>query len=845
MRLKFGLLLIFFCASIVNAQDDLSGNLIFTPYPSPYLSDWETNPTSLGQLTIINNNGSTDDVRVRAIVTKQDRGEVFRSVTNPIPLNGSPVQDVDNTTLISFSDASYSDDEFRRIVQMTGRLLEGEYTVCLTIEKLTGGMSATGICSDFTIQYPDAPRLMSPDDEENISTPTPYPNFEWVPVIVPPAYEIKYTFRIVEILPTQNPFEAITSNYPIYEDNQIRTNTFLYPIEAPELINGKTYAWQIQALDQYGFPPTQNQGKSEIFSFTINGTSGSGGGITIDYPANNDTIPWNYFPIIHKFEPYSDEYFSENIEFELFEEGTSLYTRPRELSWPYGPELSQEDALGGIDILQEESQYLPINRRLNETPVPPNFRRGKDYTWNADISIDDRSTTRLSGTLNGNFSVGMGKPILRQPPNNDTISPGNVNLLFTTSNSPSKLAPKFSILQSGGHAANFFNGAVHERWVLELSRNRDMSSASMVGDSIINPSIDLNQAIENQGAAIAAIYSDETRPYNATDTGWYYWRVKWLEDPDNISSDAYRYSDIYRFYIGARDTSRHETTTTPGSCMADCEAPPIPDAQKVPVTSAAVGAYLHIGLFILNVTEITWSGQSASGHGTIDVPFLRAPIRVAFNNIRVNADNKIYEGDVHAEYDNEGIIPANLLSPVGSITGMSDSEVEALNSYVNQAAHLVSAFTSSTPVGMPIGLDHMIDDRRYTIAVVGLNFKPEHAELNAMVALDFPELHGWIGLGAREICFHPDGLGGLGRGMLYLPADKDEFWSDDITLKLKGTKFSSDYSAVTDSGTFVRWDCSGFISLTISGEVIFGNNLLVEDLDDGQPELTKLKLNLK
>ncbi len=250
---------------------------------------------------------------------------------------------------------------------------------------------------------------------------------------------------------------------------------------------------------------------------------------------------------------------------------------------------------------------------------------------------------------------------------------------------------------------------------------------------------------------------------------------------------------------------------------------------------------MHIGLFILNVTEITWSGQSASGHGTIDVPFFRAPIRVAFNNIRVNADNKIYEGDVHAEYDNEGIIPSSLLSPVGSLTGMSDSEVEALNSYVNQAAHLVSAFTSSTPVGMPIGLDHNIDGRRYTIAIVALNFMPEHAELNAMVALDFPELHGWIGLGAREICFHPNGLGGLGRGMLYLPADKDEFWSDDITLRLKGTKFNSDYSAVTDSGTFVRWDCNGFISLTISGEVIFGNNLLVEDLDDGTPGTEPIK----
>lgn len=818
-------------------SQDITGILTFNPYPSPYFSDWETNPSALGSLTIYNNSRTVIDIRILAVVIKLDRGEIFRSTTNPITLTNKPVQIIDNTSLISFSDASFTDVSYQRILEQTGRLLEGDYTVCFIIENVTGAILAQDICADFTILYPSPPQLISPPDEENIDPLVTYPTFQWTPVIVPPAYEIKYTLRIVEILEGQTTLQAISANYPIYENNFIPNSTFIYPIDAPELEPGKNYAWQIQALDQYGFPPSQNNGKSEIFTFSkVGNTSGN---LTIEYPANNDTIPWNYFPVIFKFDPYSNDYFRCSVLFELFENGTSLYIRDRtgenEIRWPDGPELSQEDVLG-MDITQEESQYLPINKRLNDTPTPSFFNHGKNYNWTANIEIRTRTRTEISGSLNGNFSVGMGKPILMLPENNDTISAGSVNLLFKTSDPPSHLIPPFAIVQSGDHSANFFNGFINERWVLEISRDSLLNDAANIADSLIGEDVDLDYTINNTSEVINQLYKEISTPYNATDTGWYYWRVKWLENPDNISSIAYRESDIFRFYIETSDSTSGggDTTRTPGSCIADCEAQTIPLSERVAVTTASVGSSLHIGLFTINVTQIFWSGQTANGVGTINVPFFNAPIKVNFANIKVNSDNKIFEGTVNAEYDNEGIIPPALRSAGAMLTGLTDSEVETLNSFVTQSSRLVSAFTGGTPIGMPIGLDQIIEGRRYTIAIVGLDFTPERAELNAMIALDFPELHGWLGLGAKEICFHPDGLGGLGRGMIYLPVDKEYLWSDDLTIRLKGTQFSSDYTTVVDSGSFIRWDCNGFINLTLSGEVVFGNNLLVEDLPDGE-----------
>ncbi len=750
---------------------------------------------------------------------------MLRILTDPISLTGAPVQIISNPLSLHYPEIDFTDIEMRNNVIRTGRLPEGEYSLCVNIENLSGNVLASNICASFTINYPAPPQLISPANNERLELT--YPVFQWTPVTVPPNLTINYTIRIVEVLSGQNPSTAISSNYPIYENTRITGTTFMYPVDAPTLENGKTYAWQIQALDQYGTPPTQNDGKSEIFTFTKSSISGVGG-LTIVYPQNNDTIPWNYFPIIFRFDPYSNDYIRCEYTFEISENGRTLYTRNRTgsnaLNWPRGPRLSQQEALG-ITVSEIQSQHLAINKRQNETPAPPSFNRGRNYSWNADIEIESRTRTEITGTLNGNFSVGMGKPVLNQPHNADTLSRGTVNFSFLTSNPPSSLVPPFPILQSGGGAASFFNGSIHERWVLEVSRRSDMSEAQRVSNGFVGGELDLNTAIDNQSTALSAIYRNINVTYNANDTGWYYWRVKWLTNPDDSTSEAYRESEIYRFYVRDTVTQRDSTRPTPSSCIASCEAPPI--TNRTAVTTARAGSDLQIGLFTMRVTEIRWTGETAEGRGTIRVPFLRAPIKVNFRNIKVNTEGRIFEGIVRAEYDNQSVVPSSLTSPGRTIASLSESEIQNLYQYVNQETRRVTSFLGDSPIGLPIGLDKIVEGRRYTIAIVGLDFKIDKAELNAMVALDFPELNGWIGLGAKEICFHPNGLGGLGQGMLYLPNNVDLLWSSDVTVRLKRTQFSDDYRSISDSGTYVSWDCSGFLSMGISGEIRFGRNLLV------------------
>ncbi|MFN3695536.1 MAG: hypothetical protein ACK4UV_11050, partial [Ignavibacterium sp.] len=190
-------------------------------------------------------------------------------------------------------------------VQQTGRLLEGDYTVCISIENLTGAILANNICADFTILYPSAPQLIFPVNNDSFETNINYPTFQWMPVIVPPAYQITYTLKIVEILQGQIPSQAINANLPLYENNQITTSTVTYPIDALPLEPGKKYAWQVQVLDQYGFPPTQNNGKSEIFTFTKKKEIPQfvQNPISLTAPSNNEAIKsntpvfsWDFIP---------------------------------------------------------------------------------------------------------------------------------------------------------------------------------------------------------------------------------------------------------------------------------------------------------------------------------------------------------------------------------------------------------------------------------------------------------------------------------------------------------------------------------------------------------------------
>lgn len=258
-------------AARAHAQDPWDAILMVTPFPSPYLSDWETNPT-IASLTVINSGSQAQDVILYSEVRNQAGAviTVGRSDPQTIP-PGVPVVYNDLTQIAGTQEHDQATED---LVRRSGRLPEGEYEACVAVTNLSGFVLAQA-CMDFTIVYPDPPMLIAPADGDMVSSAAPI--LQWTPLQVPPDYSLQYVLQIAEVLPNQLPEAALSSNILHYENLDVGTTSLSYPVDGLPLESGKTYAWRVVAMDQNGYAAATNGGSSEIWSFGYeDGTGGSG-----------------------------------------------------------------------------------------------------------------------------------------------------------------------------------------------------------------------------------------------------------------------------------------------------------------------------------------------------------------------------------------------------------------------------------------------------------------------------------------------------------------------------------------------------------------------------------------
>lgn len=335
----------------------------------------------------------------------------------------------------------------------------------------------------------------------------------------------------------------------------------------------------------------------------------------------------------------------------------------------------------------------------------------------------------------------------------------------------------------------------------------------------------------------SSYFYDPSNPLftNAIGAVGFAWQVTALDPSGRPLSRNDGKSEVFSFYPlqKTKTDSVIKTTDTVAavdtagtSCVADCNAPA--PTSTTPATKAfAVGDSVTIGLFKLKITNLTAStGNALSGEGTIVVPFLHAPIKVQFTSVKVNDHNEIFDGQVIGKQDNGSPIADAAASATGTL-GLSSTELTAVSNYAKQPLKIVSSFTGSTPVGLPLGLDNYIDGVNMTIAIMGLVFTPTKATLNAVAEFPMPDLGPGVGIGvgARDISFHPHGLG-AGAGTLYL--------SQDLGYNRPGS-FGFVFRAPTasDSGTYLRWDCRGFQFLHVKAHAIFPRDWFTPDPDNG------------
>ncbi|MCK5171211.1 MAG: hypothetical protein KAQ75_15135, partial [Bacteroidales bacterium] len=327
-----------------------------------------------------------------------------------------------------------------------------------------------------------------------------------------------------------------------------------------------------------------------------------------------------------------------------------------------------------------------------------------------------------------------------------------------------------------------------------------------------------------------------SKSFTADTSSTYLWNFKLSYKKDSVRNDKELCdSNAVTSNDGIFKVTPSETdkdNACPGDCITELPSDKAPGSQSLKKDST-----ITFGKFKLKLGTVTGTPDYLSGDGSIDVPYLRGNILVEFNGLKVNSDNVVYEGEAYGKIDEDieysksdaDGYEGKALNLVGGV-----AKFKEIHDYSTSSGKLVSALTGTTPVSLPIGFDRDYDGYKVVVGIIGMKFTPVKGTLDAAMYIELPSLGPGVGLGfgAKDICFHKDGLAGKDKGMLYLAQDfgydNDESWS-----------FLFKAPTPTDSGTYASWDCNGFNELVIAADVEFPRSWMKPTPDPDETKMVK------
>ena len=154
----------------------------------------------------------------------------------------------------------YGDNYYKDYIEMTGEFPNGNYTICVSVLESGTDQLLYEQCFDHQVFISTDPYLISPVD--GARTLDIYPVFTWSMPSPGRTDAVSYSAKIVQLYDSQQLYEAIESNPAWFEEKDIYTTSFQYPINARELESGAMYAWQVTS-----YVNGQQTGSSEVMSF--------------------------------------------------------------------------------------------------------------------------------------------------------------------------------------------------------------------------------------------------------------------------------------------------------------------------------------------------------------------------------------------------------------------------------------------------------------------------------------------------------------------------------------------------------------------------------------------------
>jgi TANFOR domain-containing protein len=255
-------------------------NIAITPPYSTKLSDYTNNPNKvLVTLQNFSIDGVTLRVYLKGEITGSSGSRIFTHPNHrpaqpivlqpntPFMLNVNNIQDVfDGNSVV------YEGVTEQEILYGNG-LPEDDYIICLTAYDYDTDMMLSdeppfGCSVPFSITNLEAPVIMQPFCHEHITPLVPQNVvISWtMPAGATPM--VRYKIRMIEVSPDGHDINDAMFSQPPFFETEVTGNVFLYGPVQPSLVEGKTYAFMVTAVDPLGQLVFRNGGRSEICSFT-------------------------------------------------------------------------------------------------------------------------------------------------------------------------------------------------------------------------------------------------------------------------------------------------------------------------------------------------------------------------------------------------------------------------------------------------------------------------------------------------------------------------------------------------------------------------------------------------
>ena len=265
---------------MVKGRAQISINLIVNPDPPAKLAEWNTRTGTINLL--VTNIGSSRTVKVRTTLTDPS-GQVIGSTD---PLRTKNISLPLGTTLLNTNDVFPLDLMQFSIgasasLQKTGKLPQGSYQLCVRLDSaLTLTPITTTQCRNMNLVGLQLPFLLVPYDGQKLPTTAAKTaiTFRWSNVLKAGNDQPNYQLEVYEILPTQQPVQALRSNQPILVTTVKGRTQYIW---RPQLLFNDSlthrFIWTIRTTDAQGnlFSITDGneEGRSEPKVFSIGYTS--------------------------------------------------------------------------------------------------------------------------------------------------------------------------------------------------------------------------------------------------------------------------------------------------------------------------------------------------------------------------------------------------------------------------------------------------------------------------------------------------------------------------------------------------------------------------------------------